>query len=145
MAARTGRGSALQALNLTPLIDVVFLLLIFFLVTTRFEQEDERVSESQENQLDVELPTASEAEPMIVESSSIRIGVNQQGQYFCDNREVDLDDVERILRQQAANNPVGKDVKIRADRRTDFQHVISVINACVKADLPYDFDVRESR
>ena len=40
MAVKIKQGRALAALSMTPLIDVVFLLLIFFLVATRFEQED---------------------------------------------------------------------------------------------------------
>ena len=143
MSVRIKKGTALQALNLTPLIDVVFLLLIFFLVTSRFEQEDEKINNPIDHQIEVELPTASASEPMIAEKNSIWIEINQHGHYYYDNRRVQDTDVERILRQQAANNPVGKDVKIRADRRTDFQYVINVINACVNADLPYDFDVRE--
>ena len=53
MAVKIKQGRALAALSMTPLIDVVFLLLIFFLVATRFEQED--------RELDVVLPSASEA------------------------------------------------------------------------------------
>ena len=52
MAVRIRKSSVLQSLSLTPLIDVVFLLLVFFLVATRFAEED--------RQLDVKLPTASE-------------------------------------------------------------------------------------
>ena len=44
MAVKIKKGNALSALSLTPLIDVVFLLLVFFLVTTRFAQEDYELS-----------------------------------------------------------------------------------------------------
>ena len=57
MAIKLKQGRALGSLSLTPLIDVVFLLLIFFLVATRFAQED--------RELDVELPSASEAKPLV--------------------------------------------------------------------------------
>ena len=53
MAVKIDKGSALDSLSLTPLIDIVFLLLIFFLVATKFAEE--------ERELAVMLPEASEA------------------------------------------------------------------------------------
>ena len=53
MAVKFKKTSAVGAVNLTSLIDVVFLLLIFIMVTARFEKED--------RQLKVALPSASEA------------------------------------------------------------------------------------
>ena len=58
MSVRIQKGKALEALNLTPLIDVVFLLLIFFLVATQFSQDDQ--------QLPIQLPSAKNAVPMTV-------------------------------------------------------------------------------
>ena len=62
MAVKIRKGNALSSLSLTPLIDVVFLLLVFFLVTTRFAQED--------YELNVVLPSASKAQPLIAEPKS---------------------------------------------------------------------------
>ena len=56
MAVKIRKGSALASLSITPLVDVVFLLLIFFLVATKFDEED--------HALDIQLPEASEAVPM---------------------------------------------------------------------------------
>ena len=58
--------------NLTPLIDVVFLLLIFFMVSTTFEHQ---------SRIQVELPEAS-AEPTTPEDESLEIIVDAQGRYF---------------------------------------------------------------
>ena len=58
MAVRIDKGSALDSLSLTPLIDIVFLLLIFFLVATKFAEE--------ERELAVMLPEASEAQPLSI-------------------------------------------------------------------------------
>ena len=63
MAVKIKKSSALVALNITPLIDIVFLLLIFFMVMSRFEDED--------NKLDVTLPSASEAKPLISKPSEV--------------------------------------------------------------------------
>ena len=59
MAIEIKRSSAAGTLSLTPLIDVVFLLLIFFLVTSEFEDEERR--------LDIVLPNATSAVPMVGE------------------------------------------------------------------------------
>ena len=67
MAVKIKQGRALAALSMTPLIDVVFLLLIFFLVATRFEQED--------RELDVVLPSASEAKPMTVAPEELFVNI----------------------------------------------------------------------
>ncbi len=71
MAIQIQKGRALDALNLTPLIDVVFLLLIFFLVATRFAQED--------RELPVQLPAASSAMPMTMEPQELVVNIDQNG------------------------------------------------------------------
>ena len=74
MAVKIKQGKALAALSMTPLIDVVFLLLIFFLVATRFEQED--------RELDVVLPSASEAQPMTVQPEELFVNIAEDGKIF---------------------------------------------------------------
>ncbi len=59
MAVKINRGHSLAALSMTPLIDVVFLLNIFYLVAARLAEED--------YQLDVLLPASSEARPLVAE------------------------------------------------------------------------------
>ena len=56
---------------MTPLIDVVFLLLIFFLVASRLSQED--------RELDVPLPTAANAMPMTSEAQELVVNIDDQG------------------------------------------------------------------
>ena len=91
------------------MIDIVFLLLIFFLVATRFAEED--------RELEVMLPTASEAKPLIVKPREIFININDQGAYFFGNQQMDLEQMEKTLQSADVNNPVGQTVIIRADKR----------------------------
>ncbi len=63
MTVKIDKGMALSSLSLTPLIDVVFLLLIFFLVATRFEQE--------EREIDLALAQASNAQPLITKPNKL--------------------------------------------------------------------------
>lgn len=127
MAVNINKGSALSSLSMTPLIDIVFLLLIFFLVTTRFEEED--------HELEVMLPTASEAKPLVVKPKEIFINIDKQGVYFLANQTVDLEKMEQLLAQADVNNPSGQTVVIRADRRCEWDKVVAAINTCQRAGI----------
>ncbi len=127
MAVKIKKGRALGTLSLTPLIDVVFLLLIFFLVATRFAQED--------RELDVMLPSASEARPLTVQPREIFINVDQRGRYFVDGSTLTGPEVENVLEQASADNPVNRSVIVRADKRVPLDFVVFVLNACNKAGI----------
>jgi biopolymer transport protein ExbD len=127
MAVKIKRGQALGTLSLTPLIDVVFLLLIFFLVATRFAQED--------RELDVVLPSASEAKPLIVQPRELFVNIDHRGNFFVDGKTLNGDEVEAVLRQAAANNPVNQSVIIRADKRVQLDYAVLVMNLCNKVGI----------
>ena len=122
MTIRFDKGTSLGSLSLTPLIDVVFLLLIFFLVASRFAQED--------YELDVVLPSASEARPLTVEPKELFINIDEHGEYFVQGRSMSQQEVEEVLRQTVADNPVHQSVVIRADRRVPFDYVVAIMNLC---------------
>lgn len=121
------KGAALSSLSMTPLIDIVFLLLIFFLVTTRFSEED--------HELEVMLPTASEAKPLIVKPKEIFINIDEDGAYFVGTQKFDLSDMESMLSEADLNNPTGQTVIIRADKRVQWDAVVAAINACQRAGI----------
>ncbi len=127
MAVKINKGTALSSLSLTPLIDVVFLLLVFFLVAARFEKEDYEMA--------VVLPSASEAQPLIVEPKELFVNIDQQGDYYVDGHVLSRDEVEGVLRQAVANNPVSQSVVIRADKRVQFDYVVAVMNLCNRTGI----------
>jgi biopolymer transport protein ExbD len=127
MPVTINKGTALSALNLTPLIDVVFLLLIFFLVATRFAEED--------RELEVMLPTASEAKPLVVKPREIFINIDKSGNHFLGNRMLNADDLEQALRRANVNNPLGQTVIVRADKRCLWDAVAVAIDACHRAGI----------
>jgi biopolymer transport protein ExbD len=128
MGIQLKKGRALDSLSLTPLIDVVFLLLIFFLVATRFAQDD--------RELPVQLPTAANAVPMTMEPSELVINVDSAGQYMVRGERMALDRVESVLKQAVADNPVNQMVIIRGDRTVAFQAVVAVMDLCTKLKVP---------
>lgn len=127
MAVKIKKGRALDTINLTPMIDCVFQLLIFFLVATRFAQED--------RELEVTLPSASEAKPLIAQPSEIFINVDKDGRYFYEGKFLTLEEIEQVLRRAKANNPVTQAVVVRADKRVMFDFVAAILNACNKVGI----------
>jgi biopolymer transport protein ExbD len=107
---------------MTPIIDVVFQLLIFFLVATRFAQED--------RELDVTLPSAAAAQPLIAEARELFVNIDRTGQFFVDGQMRSAADVERIMRQAVANNPANQSVIIRADKDVRFDSVVTIMDIC---------------
>jgi biopolymer transport protein ExbD len=129
MSVNIKKGRAFDAVNLTSVMDLVFLLLIFFMVTSQFADE--------ERALELPLPSASEAKPLASNPTELFVNIDKDGRYFLNGRFMKIDEVEATLRQAKANNPVTQTVAIRADRLVPFQVVVSVVNLCVKIDAPH--------
>ena len=127
MVVDIDKGRALGNIRLMPLIDVVFLLLIFFLVATRFSEE--------ERELDVLLPDASEAQPLTIKPGELFINIDRDGRYFVTGKILAMDDLQRTLKTAAVNNPGRVSVIIRADRRVVWSYVVEAMNACNKAKI----------
>jgi biopolymer transport protein ExbD len=127
MAVQVKTSQALSALYLTPLIDVVFLLLVFFLVASRLSEEDRK--------LDVVLPSAGSAQPMTAEPREIIVSVDQTGKFFLDAKVVTDRELKNILERAVADNPVRQSVIIRGDRRAPFQYVVTVMDLCNQSGI----------
>lgn len=114
-------------LNLTPLIDVVFLLLIFFMVSTTFERE---------SQITIELPEAG-GEELVVEKRVLDITVDREGRFFVNQQEVINTQVATL--KIAISKAVGEDRKIpvliNADAQSPYQSVMSVMDAASQLGL----------
>lgn len=117
------------------MIDVVFLLLIFFLVASRLSQED--------TELDVPLPSAANAMPMTEEPQELVVNIDQQGSLFVNRRQLDAEEFETMLRQSIANNPLGQSVMIRADRRVPLQSPVDVMDICLKCGAAYSLSIAD--
>ena len=107
--------------NLTPLIDVVFLLLIFFMVSTSFTRE---------TQIKLELPKAS-VEPLETKPESLEISIDKEGRYFVNGKglvNVSIDTLKRAITPILNDN---KDISviISADANTPYQSVVTAMDA----------------
>jgi len=116
-AARRTNSKSLE-LNIAPLIDMVFILLIFFLVTTSFLKE---------TGVEIARPTASTAVSKV--KTTILIGVTKDNTIHIDQREVDIRAVRANVERALAENPEGS-VVIVADKESQTGLVINVMDAC---------------
>ena len=128
----SGPESEVVNISLTPLVDVVFLLLIFFMVSTTF---------STESQLRLRLPSSNRIAEPLTEKQHLRIDISQFGQYAIrrptasasleygsDNAQV----LSELLKEAAGEweKPV---VVIRADRRSSHESVMLALDAARRA------------
>lgn len=124
---RIDKGRLTGGLDLTPMIDVVFLLMIFFLVAARLEEDDRAI--------DVVLPQAGAARPLTMRSAEFIISIDREGNLFAGPSAVSADDLDRLLRQAAAETPLRRIVTVRADEEVAHKHVVAVMDACVRAGI----------
>ncbi|MGB5306683.1 MAG: biopolymer transporter ExbD [Gammaproteobacteria bacterium] len=114
-------------INLTPLIDVVFLLLIFFMVSTTFEHQ---------SRIQIELPEAS-AEPAATQDDSMEIIIDSQGRYFIGDEQVVNTELKTL--KAAISKTLGSNIElpviIRADANTPHQAVVRALDATSQLGL----------
>ncbi|HBE68573.1 MAG TPA: biopolymer transporter ExbD [Planctomycetaceae bacterium] len=135
MAVQFKRGSVLSALSMTPLIDVVFLLLIFFLVASRLSEED-RV-------LDIPLPSAANAMPITEQPQELIVNIDERGVLYVNSKYMQTDEFEELLLGAVAENPVGQSVIIRADRSVALQTPVDVMDICLKCGATYSLSIAD--
>lgn len=118
---------------MTPMLDVVFIMLIFFVVTASFMKE---------SGVDVSRPKAEQAEPK--ELAHIFVGITASGEVWIDKRRVDIASVGAHIQRLHAENPEGG-VVIQADKNAragllvrviDQARVAGVSDVAIAATLP---------
>jgi biopolymer transport protein ExbD len=114
--ARKHSSAEEAQIDLTPMLDVTFIMLIFFIVTTSFVKEAG---------LDVRKPEAQTTEPRI--RASIMIAVSETGQVWMQKRQIELDAVRPLVEAAKAENPEGS-AMIIADRGAPAGVVIAVMD-----------------
>lgn len=112
-------------LNVTNLVDVGFVLLIIFMITTPLVEQS----------IDVDLPVESQKEQPKKEPEKTEvIGIDARGNIFWGDRQVNRDQLQSLL-DEAAGRPVQPIISLRADKSLDYQSVIDVLAQIEKAGL----------
>ena len=114
------------ALNLTSMIDVLFLLIIFFMVATKFDE--------MERNIEVAVPEVAQAGEAMPPPRPLVVSVLADGQVELDGASVTLN--ELTSRLSAARTPLTEPtVVIRGDAQCPFQHIASALAACQQAGI----------
>lgn len=108
-------------IEITPMIDMVFLLLIFFLVATTFHQT--------EREMQIALPQASHAAPLSTLLRELVVNVDEEGRIVVSGRTIEPEELREMIEDAVAANPEQK-VTVRGDRRTAYANVVRVLDAC---------------
>lgn len=135
MAVKINRGNALVALNLTAMIDVVLLLLIYFMVASRLSEE--------ERTLDIPLPSATNAMPMTAEPSELVVNIDESGKFIVDDRVIKPADLDALVTRAVVDNPLRPAIIIRADRRVPIQSPVTVMDVCIKCGAAYSLSIAD--
>ena len=118
-------------IDLTPLIDVVFLMLIFFMVSTTFDKQ---------TQLKVELPEASpQQEEEDVAPKRIDITIDAQGQFYVNERELVKHDAETLKRAmlKVADGETDLPVLVSGDRNAPLQSMMTVLDVAAQLGMSH--------
>ena len=110
-------------LNLTPMIDCVFLLLIFFMVTTVFKQP---------YSLQVELPEAEQAQ--LVEEKKLVASISADGRMEINRVPVDLNTIDQVLRREQQSTR-SLTLVVRTDKETKHKHLLDLFEAAKRAGI----------
>lgn len=123
MARKIKREDEEATIDMTPMLDIVFIMLIFFIVTTSFVKEAG---------IDVQKPKAANASKK--PSANIFIAVRENGEIWMDKRVVDVERVSANIEKLLAEQPTDI-VIIQADKKAEHGVVVKVMDAIKDAGI----------
>jgi biopolymer transport protein ExbD len=113
----------MNEINMTPLVDVMLVLLIIFIITVPVMK----------HAVNIDLPRAS-AQPQDTKPETVRLSVDAQGSYFWNERQVPDDELVRLLKVEAARTPQ-PELHIRGDKSVRYEKVAQAMAAAQQAGL----------
>lgn len=114
-------ASAGPTIEMTPIIDMVFLLLIFFLVATTFHQT--------EREMQIALPVAQSDLPVSSLLRELVVNVDAEGRIIVSGRAMQAEELREMIAEAVRRNP-GQKVTVRGDRNAAYSHVVRVLDIC---------------
>ena len=126
MNFRKTSRSALPTFQMTSMMDIIFLILFFFVTTSIYSQW--------ENEITITLPTAQSGKVPNRLPGEIIINVAKDGRVSVNQQDLTLDALKARLDRLARYFP-GQPVVLRADKETRYESLMKVIDTCRKADI----------
>ena len=113
----------MNEINMTPLVDVMLVLLIIFMITIPVMKHS----------VEIDLPRAS-SQPQDVKPQTVRLSVDGQGRYWWNETAIADQDLPRLLKAEAARQPQ-PDLHIRGDKAVRYERVAQAMAAAQQAGL----------
>ena len=113
-------------IQIAPLIDIVFLTLIFFMVLSIFQQLESEIS--------ITVPKAKESKEIVRSPGEIIINIMKDGAVIVNQKRLSYEELEDMLQRISTLFP-DQPVIIRADEKTYHKFVVKVLDACASADI----------
>lgn len=113
-------------IQMAPLIDIVFLTLVFFMVLSIFSQLETEIS--------ISVPKAGESKQAVRSAGEIIINVTREGTVIVNQQTLESEELKKMLKRLSGLFP-DQPVIIRADEKTFHKHVIQVLDACSAAEI----------
>src|SRR5215472_18068399 len=124
MSAQTSEeGGVYDEINITPMLDLAYVLLVIFIIMTTATVQGIKVN----------LPKAS-AQPSLAENKTKAITISADGTVYLDTFPVSMQELENMLRQYKAANPT-LPVIIKADSNIQYQRVVDVLDLLGRLDI----------
>jgi biopolymer transport protein ExbD len=126
-ASSQGQAEELPHINMTPMVDVMLCLLIFFMAATRLYDWDE-------DQFTVRVPEVTDAAPLTAAPEDLELAVTEPGRVVAAGKVFDLPALTEWLREARARYP-DQGVLIRGEATLEYQHIADVLSACEAAGI----------
>ena len=126
------KTSGKRRVDMTPMIDCVFQLLLFFLVASNF-QEQARVSG--EGELGASLPSVAAAMPMVMKPREMIVNVDSTGEFYLDGELHTEEALSNRFQRAQTDNPGNNSVVIRGNEGADWKFVARVMSLCNQSEI----------
>jgi len=115
-----------HGLSIAPLIDIVFLLLIFFLVATTFYEVEKDIT--------IKLAEATEGSSRASTAEIVIVNVKKSGVFVVNERVKTLESLDELLQEAKDTNPAVS-VVVRCDRHAYHKHFVRILDLCEKIGI----------
>jgi biopolymer transport protein ExbD len=112
--------------QMAPMVDIIFLLLIFFIAASVYSQW--------ESKLEIKVPTSETAQHRALFPGEAIINIDQKGKFFLNSIEFTTQRLTQVLSQLAKTYP-DQPVVIRADKKTPCKYLIELLDICATTDI----------
>ena len=119
-----GEQKPVSEINVTPLVDVIFQLILFFMVSTTFDES---------TNISIELPQSS-SKMLMQEDQNFDIWISKDGVYYIEEQPFDITELRSILEKQASKNPQTV-LHVNADKETSHHHIVFLLDIATELGL----------